>query len=134
MRGSAIGRPGDRIEHGVSTAAFRYRPDRGKGQIVDNSRPPPRRVAYGKEMRIGGSGWFGRLLAVGLGAIVLVTAAMLSLIVLAVLFGVGLIVVGYLWWKTRELRRQARTFGDDGQIVDVEVVHRDVTDHDSTRR
>jgi hypothetical protein len=85
-------------------------------------------------MRIGGSGWFGRLLAVGLGAIVLVAAAMLSIIVLAVLFGVGTIVVGYLWWKTRELRRQARTFGDDGRIVDVEVVHRDVADDDSTRR
>jgi hypothetical protein len=103
-------------------------------QVVDNGRPPPRRVAYGREMRIGGSGWFGRLLAVGLGAIVLVTAAMLSIIVLAVLFGLGLIVVGYLWWKTRELRRQARTFGVDGRIVDVEVVHRDVANDDSTRR
>jgi Flp pilus assembly protein TadB len=85
-------------------------------------------------MRIGGPGWFGRLLTVGLGAIVLVTAAMLSLILLAVLFAVGMIVVGYLWWKTRELRRQARTFGDNGRIVDVEVVHRDVADDDSTRR
>jgi hypothetical protein len=101
---------------------------------VENGRPQPRRVAYEKDIRVGGPGWFGRLLTVALGAIVLVTAAMLSVVLLAVLFGVGTIAIGYLWWKTRELRRQARTFGDDDRIVDVEVVDKDSVHNDPARR
>jgi hypothetical protein len=101
---------------------------------MDNGRPPPRRVTYEKEAHVGGSGWFGRSLAAVLSVIVLVAAAMLSVVLLAVLFGIGTIVVGYLWWKTRALRRQARAFGDDGRTVDVEVVHKNSPDDDSARR
>jgi membrane protein implicated in regulation of membrane protease activity len=101
---------------------------------MHNDGPPPRRVAYEKGIRIGGSGWFGRLLAVFLGAIVLVAAAIMSVVLLAVLFAVGTIVVGYLWWKTRALRKQARAFGDDGRTVDVEVVHKDSPENDSAKR
>jgi Flp pilus assembly protein TadB len=101
---------------------------------MQNDRPPPRRVTYGKGIRIGGSGWFGRLLAVVLSAIMLVAAAMLSMVLLAVLFAVGTIVVGYLWWKTRALRRQAHAFGDDGRTVDVEIVHKDSPVDDSAKR
>ena len=101
---------------------------------MQNSRPPPRRVTYEKGTRIGGSGLFGRLLAAVLSVIVLVAAAMLSVVLLAVLFGVGTIVVGYLWWKMRALRRQARAFVDEGRTVDVEFVDKDSPDHDSARR
>jgi len=65
---------------------------------------------------------------------VLVAAAMLSIVLLAVLFGVGTIAVGYLWWKMRALRRQARTFGDDGRTIDVEVVHKDSPGDDAAKR
>jgi membrane protein implicated in regulation of membrane protease activity len=91
-------------------------------------------VTYGKGIRIGGSGWFSRLLAVVLGAIMLVAAALVSVVLLAVLFGLGAIVAGYLWWKLRALRRQARAFGDDGRTVDVEVVHQASPDDDSAKR
>lgn len=101
---------------------------------MENGRPPPRRVAYGKGIQIGGSGWFGRLLAMVLSVIVLVAAAMLSVVLLAVLFGVGTIAIGYFWWKTRALRRQARAFSDDGRTVDVEVVREYSPDDDSARR
>jgi hypothetical protein len=101
---------------------------------MQNDRPPPRRMTYGKGIRIGGSGWFSRLLAVVLGAIMLVAAALVSVVLLAVLFGVGAIVAGYLWWKLRALRRQARAFGDDGRTVDVEVVRQDSPDDDSAKR
>ncbi|SAL04298.1 hypothetical protein AWB78_06894 [Caballeronia calidae] len=101
---------------------------------MENGKPPPRRVTYEKDIQVGGSGWFGRLLAMALSVIVLVTAAMLSLVLLAVLFGVGTIVIGYLWWKTRAMRRHARAFGDDGRTVDVEVVHEHSPDDDSGRR
>ena len=101
---------------------------------MQNDRPPPRRVAYEKGIRIGGAGWFGRLLAVVMGAIVFVAAAMMSVVLLAVLFAVGAIAVGYLWWKTRALRKQARAFGDDGRTVDVEVVHKDSSGDESANR
>ncbi|WP_160111777.1 hypothetical protein [Paraburkholderia piptadeniae] len=51
-----------------------------------------------------------------------------------VLFAVGTIVVGYLWWKMHALRQQARAFGDDGRTGDVEVVHKDSPDDDSAKR
>ena len=101
---------------------------------MQNGRPPPRRVTYEKGIQIGDTGWFGRFLAMVLGAIVLVAAAMLSMVLLAVLFGVGTIAVGYFWWKTRALRRQGRAFRDDGRTVDVEVVHQDSPDNDSAKR
>jgi Flp pilus assembly protein TadB len=101
---------------------------------MQNDRPPPRRVRYENGIRIGGSGWFGRLLGVLVGAIVVVAAALMSMVLLAVLLAVGTILVGYLWWKTRALRKQARTFGDDGRTVDVEVVHKDSPEDDSTKR
>ena len=72
------------------------------------------------------------MLAVVVGAIMLVAAALVSVVLLAVLFGVGAIVVGYLWWKTRALRRQARAFGDDGRTVDVEAVYKDSPDDDAS--
>jgi uncharacterized protein YpuA (DUF1002 family) len=91
-------------------------------------------MTYEKGIRIGGSGWFSRLLAVVVGAIMLVAAALVSVVLLAVLFGVGAVVFGYLWWKTRALRRQAREFGDDGRTVDVEIVTKDSPDDDSMKR
>ncbi|MCC8392400.1 hypothetical protein LJ656_07345 [Paraburkholderia sp. MMS20-SJTR3] len=105
---------------------------------MQNDIPPRPRVTYQKGIRIGGSGWFSRLLVVVVSAVVFVAAAVLSLVLLAVLFGVGLIVVGYLWWKTRSLRQQSRTFGDtrpfgdarpfgdDGRTIDMEVVEKEV--------
>lgn len=101
---------------------------------MQDDRPPPRRMTYEKGIRIGGSGWFSRLLAVVVGAIMLVAAALVSVVLLAVLFGVGAVVFGYLWWKTRALRRQAREFGDDGRTVDVEIVTKDSPDDDSMKR
>ena len=41
-------------------------------------------------------------------AVLLVVAFMFSLLVFAILATVGVLVWGYLWWKTRELRKQMR--------------------------
>jgi Flp pilus assembly protein TadB len=108
---------------------------------VENGRPPPRRVTSEQDIQSGASGWLSRSIAVVLSVIVLVTAAMLSVLLLAVLFGVGAIVVGYFWWKTRELRRQmraygddGRAFGDDGRTVDMEVVEKNDPNDVSARR
>lgn len=101
---------------------------------MDNGRVLPRRVTYEDGVPAGGSGWFGRVTATIVSVIVLVAAAMLSLVLLAVLFGVGAIVVGYLWWKTRALRRQARDFGDDGRTIDAEIVQKESPEEDSAKR
>ena len=101
---------------------------------------PPRRVGYEKGAALAGSGWFSRMLAVVVGAIIFVAAAMMSLVLLAVLFVVGTIVAGYLWWRIRALRKQARAFGDerafgdDGRTIDMELVHKDTPEDDSTKR
>ncbi|MBS3936479.1 MAG: hypothetical protein KGZ43_09920 [Sulfuritalea sp.] len=54
------------------------------------------------------SGPFVKLLAAVGGAILLVLGLMFSLVVLAVAVVVGLGVLGWFWWKTRELRRHLR--------------------------
>ena len=74
---------------------------------MHNDGPPPQRVAYDRQIRVG-SGWFGRLLAVIVDAIVLVGAAMLSVILLAVLFAVGAIVAGYLWWSCSTVKNGSK--------------------------
>jgi hypothetical protein len=53
-------------------------------------------------------GALARVLGFALGTVVLVGAFVFSLVLFAVLLGVGLIAGGYVWWKTRELRRQLR--------------------------
>jgi hypothetical protein len=77
------------------------------------------------------------------GAILIVSALALSLVFFAVLIVVGVLVGGYLWWKTRELRKQIRTqlestspFHTDrgkgetleGEIIEGEIVGRGAPD------
>lgn len=64
------------------------------------------------------SGWLGRLLTLTAGAALLVVGFMFSLLVLAVLVTGGLVVLGYLWWKTRELRRQLRERPPGGRVIE----------------
>lgn len=53
-------------------------------------------------------GLLGRVLGVAVGAVVLVAALLFSVVIFAVLLAAGVIVGGYLWWRTRALRRQLR--------------------------
>lgn len=90
-----------------------------------------RRMEYQRDIRIG-PGWFGRWLAFLLGAVTLVAAAMLSVILLATVLVVGTAAFGYFWWKTRTLRRQMRAqqppAGFAGRVVEAEVVRVDEAD------
>jgi O-antigen/teichoic acid export membrane protein len=61
------------------------------------------------------------------GAVMLVSAFVLSVVFLAIGAAVVLTFGGYLWWKTRELRRQMRTRMQQpphsgGQIIEGEVI------------
>ena len=68
------------------------------------------------------------------GALMLASAFVLSVVFLAI----GLIVVlaggGYLWWRTRELRRQMRARMQErpqsaGQVIEGEVISHERTRH-----
>ena len=64
--------------------------------------------------------------AVG-GALMLASAFLLSLVFLAIGLGVVLTFGGYLWWQTRELRRQLRAQMQEhpqfaGEIIEGEVI------------
>lgn len=53
-------------------------------------------------------GLLEKILTLVVGALLLVAAFMFSLLILAVAIIVGLMVWGYFWWKTREIRRVMR--------------------------
>ncbi len=52
---------------------------------------------------------FKRIVGVLLGAITLIVALLFSVVIFAVVLVVAAIAIGYLWWKTRALRRAAKT-------------------------
>jgi uncharacterized protein YneF (UPF0154 family) len=63
-------------------------------------------------------GLLGRVAAAIVGAIALVVAFMFSVVALAVVSVIIVIAVGYLWWKTRDLRRQLRENPPGGRVID----------------
>ncbi len=75
-------------------------------------------------------GLLGKIIAFVLGAGFLVLAFMFSLVALAVLAVGGLMVWGWLWWKTRAIRQQMKEMQAnmqnqapvDGQIIEGEVI------------
>src|SRR5688500_16104319 len=71
------------------------------------------------------------LLVLG-GAVTLVSAFVVSLVFVAIGLAVVLTVGGYLWWQTRELRRQMRTRMQGqpqpaGNVIEGEVISPDRT-------
>ena len=66
-------------------------------------------------------------------AVLLVVAFMFSLLVFAILATVGVLVWGYLWWKTRELRKQMRELPPGGRVIEGEAICEDES-HDRIER
>jgi hypothetical protein len=68
------------------------------------------------QLRLGGSGhvasraksFVGKAAAVLVGGVLLASAFVLSLAFFAVALTVALVFIGYVWWKTRGLRKQMR--------------------------
>ena len=73
-------------------------------------------------IRASGSGFLGKILTTLVSVSVLVMAFMLSLLVFAFVAAIGLMLGGYLWWKTRELRKQMRDRPQGGRIIEGEVI------------
>ena len=73
------------------------------------------------------------------GALMLASAFVLSMVFLAIGLAVVLIGGGYLWWKTRELRRQLRARMHSqpqpgGEIIEGEVIEVEAISRERTRR
>jgi hypothetical protein len=69
-----------------------------------------------------GPGLIGKVLATLTSAVVLVVAFTISLLVFAAVAAIALVVVGYLWWKTRALRKQMREHPPGGRVIEGELV------------
>ena len=82
-------------------------------------------------------GLIGKILAFIVAAAMLVLGFMFSLVALAVVAVGGLMVWGWLWWKTRAIRQQIREQSaaqgpmtadfSDGQIIEGEVIRESET-------
>jgi hypothetical protein len=68
------------------------------------------------------------------GALMLASAFVLSVVFLATGLAVVLTVGGYLWWQTRELRRQMRARMQGQPRFAGEVIEGEVISHERTRR
>lgn len=87
----------------------------------------PQRPTFDQEPSLTPPGPFAKLAAFLLGALFLVLAFMFSLVALAVVAVAGTLLWGWLWWKTRALRKQAQSgLGSETDVIEGEFVrHRE---------
>ena len=64
----------------------------------------------------------GRVATILAGAVALVVAFMFSVVALAIVSVVVVIGIGYVWWKTRDLRRRLRENPPGGRVIDGDAV------------
>jgi len=105
---------------------------------MDERRDPPQ-LGYGAAGRRGGSsGLLARILSVAAGAVVLIGAIAISIVVFAFVLAGVLITGGYLWWKTRNVRKQMkaqmqahaqseRVHRGDDDVIEGEVIRKEET-------
>ena len=67
------------------------------------------RLAGGEgSRRVNAPGLLSKVVTIAVGAVLLVAVFTVSLLVFSIVATGGLLVLGYLWWKTRDLRKQIR--------------------------
>ncbi len=94
----------------------------------ERPRLPYRRGRFGPRA----SRLLARILAVAVGVVVLIGAIAVSIVLFAVTL-TGLVVFGiYLWWKTRDLRKQIRSQSRDANVIEGEVIRK--TGNEETKK
>ncbi|MDD5177434.1 MAG: hypothetical protein PHQ05_13535 [Sterolibacterium sp.] len=68
------------------------------------------------------SGFFGKLLALVTGTILLGLGLLFSMVALTFIAIVALAVFAYFWWKTRKLRQAMREHPSYGHVIDGEAI------------
>lgn len=76
----------------------------------------------GRRSGANASGWLGRVLTFAAGAVLLVVGLMFSLLVFALAATAAVLILGVVWWKTREQRRQMRERPPRGRVIDGEAI------------
>jgi threonine/homoserine/homoserine lactone efflux protein len=92
-----------------------------------------RRLAGGDGSRpVHAPGLLGKVVTIAAGVVLLLAVFMFSLLVFAIVVTGGLLVLGYLWWKTRDLRKQIREqMGErptGERVIEGEVIREDSRD------
>lgn len=73
--------------------------------------------------------WLGRVVAATAGIVLVIAGFMLSLIAFVAVATVGMLGALYLWWRTRDLRRQMREMQDNppgGRIIEGDATREDI--------
>ena len=105
-----------------------------QGEIDMHPDEPRARIGYQGSAISRAKGLALKVLVVMGGALILASAFVLSLVFLAIGLAVVLTVGGYLWWKTRELRRQLRARMEEQQQPAGQVIEGEVIPLERTRR
>lgn len=88
--------------------------------------PDEQRRLTGSSVRV--PGVLGKFIAFTVGALLLIAAFMVSLVVFTIALAGALGIGGYVWWKTRELRRRMRERPQGGHVIEGEVIRDDGSD------
>lgn len=96
---------------------------------------PSFRRLYGRQIHLQPKGFFGKLFAAVAAGGLLVLGFMFSVVIVAVAAVAGLLFWGWMWWRTRDLRRRMREqmdaqmqtpFGDEpspgGRVIEGEII------------
>jgi len=67
-----------------------------------------------------------KLAAMVVTLVLLGLALVFSVVVLTVVLAAGAIVLGYFWWRTRELRKQLRDHPPGGTVIEGEVIQSEI--------
>ncbi len=92
----------------------------------------PQRLGYRGSVGSRAGDVLVKVVAVTAGIVLLMSAFVLSLVFFAVAFTVVLVAGGYLWWKTRDLRKQMRAQmqeqmqprRSDDDVIEGVVIHK----------
>lgn len=68
--------------------------------------PDPTRIRFEARGGAGGPGLLKSLLGLVVGTVLIIAGFVFSLVFLAVFAAVAIVIGGYLWWKTRAIRKQ----------------------------
>lgn len=80
----------------------------------------------GAYSQVNASSVLAKIMTIASGAVLLVVGLMFSLLVFALVAAAAMLILGFLWWKTRDLRRQMRERPPGGRVIDGEVIREPV--------
>ncbi len=76
----------------------------------------------GARSQVNASGLLAKMLTIASGAVLLVVGLVFSLLVFAIVATAAMLILGFLWWKTRDLHRQMRERRPGGRVIDGQVI------------